>query len=155
MAHEKIKAVIVFLTIFIIVGGISWALVSAQQSALDTEEIDQSNNMPKLRLHEDVRDLSMSYIKDSHPETTQHMVNIDWTGGKQEIEQTDTETYSYTSDDWKVTINYPITPNPTYEITINYSITPEPGTILIPYAISWSGVCTNWVITETSYTFAQ
>ena len=38
MAHKKFKAVIVF-DDFIIVGGISWALVSAQQSCTDTEEM--------------------------------------------------------------------------------------------------------------------
>jgi len=158
MAHEKIKAVIVLMAVFAIVGGISWALVSAQQGVQETDQTDQTGppqTMPKLTIREDIRDAAMTYIKDNHPEAAQFMNDLTWAGGKQETGLLGAETYVYLSGDWQVTISYPVIPNPTYEITINYSATPEAGTVSIPYAIAWSGTCTNWAITETCYTFAQ
>jgi len=158
MAHEKIKAIIVFMAVFAIVGGVSWALVSAQQGAQETDQTDQTGppqTMPKLTIREDIRDAAMSYVRDNHPETAQFISSLAWTGGKQETGLLGAETYVYTSGDWQVTINYPVIPNPTYEITIHYSATPEADTVSIPFAIEWGGTCTNWAITETSYTFAQ
>ena len=67
MAHEKIKSLIVFVTIFAIVGGISWALVNAQQAS---QEQGPPQAMPKLRLHEDIRDAALNHVKDNHPETS-------------------------------------------------------------------------------------
>jgi len=158
MAYEKIKAIIVFTAIFAIVGGISWALVSAQQGAQESDQTGQINPpqaMPKLTIRENVCDVVIAYIKDNHPETDQFMDNLAWSGEQQETDLLGTETYVYVSHDWQVTISYPVTPNPTYKVTVNYSLTPEPGTISIPFAITWSGTCTNWEINETSYIFAQ
>jgi hypothetical protein len=159
MAHEKVKATVVFMAIIAIVGGISWALVSAQQGAQESDQTDQTNpppqTMPKLTIREDICDAAMTYIKDNHPETAQFMSNLAWTENKQETGLLGAETYIYVSGDWQVTINYPVIPNPTYEVTVNYSLTPESGTVSIPFAIAWSGTVTDWQVTETSYTFAQ
>ena len=79
MAHEKIKSLIVFVAIFAIVGGISWALVNAQQAS---QEEGPPQIMPKLRLQEDIRDAALNYVKDNHPETAQFTNDLSWTGGR-------------------------------------------------------------------------
>jgi hypothetical protein len=152
MAHEKIKSLIVFVTVFAIVGGISWALVNAQQSS---QEEGPPQVMPKLRLQEDIREVALAYIKENHPETSQFTNNLSWTGGKQETGLLGGETYIYNANGWQVTIQYPVIPNPVYEITVNYSVSAETGSISIPYAIAWNGNFGNGAITETNYTFAQ
>ena len=154
MAHEKIKAIIVFIAVFAIVGGVSWALASTQPAAQDTEETAlPPDTMPKLTIHEDIRTAAMTYIKENHPESSQFMNNLEWTGGRTTTEGlVGAETYTFTSNNgWNITIHYPVIPNPTYEVTANYASTG----IGIPYAIAWSGTCTNWAIAESSYNFAQ
>jgi hypothetical protein len=71
MAHEKIKAAILFITILSIASGVSWALVNAQQSS--QHKHDQPQTMPKLMLHEQIRDASIAYIGSNHTETFQLM----------------------------------------------------------------------------------
>ncbi len=152
MPHEKVKSLIVFMAIFAIVGGISWALVNAQQSS-NNEDSPQA--MPKLRLQENLRDAALAYIVNNHPETAQFTNNISWTGGKQETGLLGSETYIHGGKGWQVTIQYPVIPNPVYEITANYNTPTESGTISIPYAIIWTGVFEDGTTSETSYTFAQ
>ncbi len=131
MAQEKIKSLIVFVTIFAIVGGISWALVNAQQAS---QEEGPPQVMPKLRLHEDIREVALTYIKDNHPETAQFTNNLSWKGGRTTPEGiVGAETYTYNANGWQVTIQYPVIPNPVYEITVNYNVPNEAGIISIPY----------------------
>ena len=153
MAHEKIKSLIVFVTIFAIVGGISWALVNAQQVS---QEEGPPQAMPRLRLHEDIREAVLTYIKDNHPETAQFTNDLSWTGGRTTPEGiVGAETYTYNSNGWQVTIQYPVIPNPVYDITVNYNVPAETGSISIPYSITWTGNFRNGAITETNYMFAQ
>jgi hypothetical protein len=153
MAHEKIKSLIVFVAIFAIVGGISWTLVNAHQSS--QEEVPPQI-MPKLKLHEDIRDAALNYVKDNHPETAQFTNDLSWIGGRTTPEGiVGAETYTYNANGWQVTIQYPVVPNPVYEITVNYNAPAETGIISIPYAITWTGNFGNGAITETNYTFAQ
>ena len=79
MAHEKIRAAVVFVTIFAIVGGVSWALVNAQQTP---NQPDQPQTMPKLTIHEQIRDAATAYVARNHQETAKFMNNLSWTGGK-------------------------------------------------------------------------
>jgi len=152
MAHEKIKSLIVFAAIFAIIGGISWALVNAQQTS---QEDDLPQAMPKLRLFEDIRETALTYLKDTHPEAKQFTNDLTWTGGKQETGLLGSEIYIFSADGWQVTIQYPVVPNPTYDININYNIPTSSGTVSIPYAIAWTGTFTDGTITEMSYMLTQ
>ena len=109
MAHEKLKAAIVFVTILAIVGGVSWALVNARQTP---QQPDQPQTMPKLMIHEQIRDAAIAYVGSNHPETEQFMNNMSWIGGREDTKLLGAETYSYQSQGWNVTISYPIVANP-------------------------------------------
>ena len=155
LAHEKVKAVIVFLTIFAVVGGVSWALVSAQQIPTQTQEQpDQPQVMPKSTLHEDIRDAVMAYIGANHPEAQQLMGDLNWTGGRATPENLlGAETYAFQSQGWNLTLHYPVIPNPVSDITVDYSS--ASGAMGIPYRVIWGGIWENGCITEISYCFAQ
>jgi hypothetical protein len=142
LVHKKLSAALTFIVVVAIVGGISWALLS-------------SNAPPELSIQEQVCDDAMTYIKTSHPETAQFMNNLTWTGGRTTPENIlGAETYTYISQDWNVTIHYPVIANPTYAITADYSAAAAGG-VSIPYRVMWQGTWKNGNITETSYTFAQ
>jgi hypothetical protein len=101
-----------------------------------------------------LRDAVIQHIERNHPETIQFLLDLpDWTGGKVEPKLLGAETYTYKNHGWKVTIQYPIVPQPLYIITANYYV-PSDG-ISIPYAVYWQGTYSNGVLTETDYSFAQ
>ena len=151
MAHEKIRAAIVFVTIFAIVGGVSWALVNAQQTP---NQPDQTQTMPKLTIHEQIRDTAITYVARNHPETAQFMNNLSWTGGRQDTKFLGAETYIYQAQGWNVTIHYPVVANPIYSITAEYSASASGG-VGIPYRVTWEGTWQNGTITETSFLLVQ
>jgi len=94
----------------------------------------------------------MYYVESNHPETSQFMTNLVWTGGRSTPSNlVGSETYMYYSQGWNVTINYPVYPNPIYKIVADYSA----NSIVIPYRIIWKGTWQNEVINETSYIFTQ
>ena len=158
MAREKIKATILLLAVFAIVGGISWALVNGQQvpAQEDNGTNDQSpQTMPKLTLFEDIRDAAMDFIKTNHTDAAQFINNLAWIGGKIETNLLGGEKYVYQSQGWKVTITFPVIPNPVYSINAEYSARSEPGSIGIPYHVTWEGTWQNGVVAETNYVFAQ
>ena len=152
MAHKKLISLAVMITIFASVGGITWALVNAQQTNTNNPELPPAN-MPKLTIHENIRDAAMVYVNQQHPETAQFTANISWSGGKQETKLLGAETYQYQGNGWKVTIQYPVVANPIYKITADYSTTSD--SIGIPYRITWQGNWESGSITETAYSFAQ
>jgi hypothetical protein len=142
LANRKLSAVLTFIVIVAIVGGISWALIS-------------SSAAPELSVQKQIRDNAMTYIKTNHTETAQFMNNLAWTGGRTTPDGiVGAETYTYLSQGWNVTITYPVIPNPTYTITADYSATSSGGAS-IPYRVMWQGTWENGTITETSYDFAQ
>lgn len=101
-----------------------------------------------------VRDDTIAYIQDSHPEAEAYITELSWTGGRTETGLLGAEKYVYTtltsalgSAGWTVTINYSVVPNPTYTITANYTQTGVQN----PVIITWSGTWQNGTITETSY----
>ncbi len=139
----------VFVTIFGIVGGVSWAPVNAQQTA---QQEDGPNPVPKLMIQEQVRDAVMAFIGSSHEATLQFMSDLTWTGGREETSLLGAETCAYQSGGWNVTIKYPVVPNPTYNITVEYSTASnEPS---IPYHIAWQGTWQDGCVTEASFVFA-
>ncbi len=107
---------------------------------------------PELTIPEKILNSIMYYIEVNHPETTQFMKNLIWTGGRVTPQNiVGAETFMYYSQGWNVTINYPVIPNAIYNIVADYSTT----SIGIPYRIIWQGTWQNEVINEKSYVFAQ
>jgi hypothetical protein len=101
-----------------------------------------------------VRDETMNYIECYHPETTEYMQNLNWTGGRVETGFVGSENYEYTtltdalgSSGWTVTISYPVVLDPLYTLTVNYTQTGVQN----PIEICWNGTWQNGTITETSY----
>jgi hypothetical protein len=152
MAHEKVKAVIVFITIFAVVGGVSWVVVNAQQ--IPKQEQNQPETMPESTLHENIRDAVMAYIGANHSEALQFMSDLNWTGGRTTPPNLlGAETYTYQAGGWNVTIHYPVVVDPIYSISVDYSTTS--GAIGIPYHLLWEGTWQAGCVTEASYVFAQ
>ncbi len=153
LAHEKVRAVIVFLTVFAVVGGVSWALVNAQQIPQNQEQ-NQPQTTPEVTLQEDIRNKVMTYIGASHSDTLQFMSDLNWTGGRVTPENLlGAETYTYQAQGWTVTIHYPVVLDPVYEVTVDYST--ASGAIGIPYHITWEGTWQAGCVTEVSYVFVQ
>ena len=143
LSQKKLLAAIAIVVVLVVVIGVSWVLTRPQQppEALSTQE--------------QARDDAMAYIKNSHTETAQFMTDLAWTGGRATPDGIlGAETYTYVSQGWKVTIQYPVIADPTYTITANYSAT-STGNVTIPYAVMWQGSWENGTITETNYDFAQ
>ncbi|MDD3791642.1 MAG: hypothetical protein PHY74_00755 [Candidatus Bathyarchaeota archaeon] len=100
---------------------------------------------------EQIRDLTMNYLKIYHNETSTYIQNIVWTGGRVTPEGlTGSETYNYQGSGWNVTIQYPVVLNPTYTLTANYTPVDAHSTEPI---IEWSGTLSNGVIVETEFRF--
>ena len=152
MAHEKIRAALLFATILAIVGSISWAIANAAQTQANTQGPE---TMPKLAIQEYIRDAAVTYIKANHADATEFLNNLFWTGGRQDTKLLGAETYTWQSQGWSITIHYPVVAQPTYKITADYSPQQTPESMGIPYRIVWEGTWRNDSLTETSYTFAQ
>ena len=87
MANRKLSAVLTFIVVVAIVGGVSWVLIS-------------SNAAPELSIQEQVRDDAMTFIKTNHTETAQFMNNLAWTGGRTTPQGIlGAETYRYLAKD--------------------------------------------------------
>ncbi len=151
MKHPKLVSLAVMLIVFSSVAGVCWALSTTHEP---NEQPDSP--MPQLRLHEQIRDAAMEYVRASHPETAQFMDNFSWAGGRVTPENLlGAETYTYHSQGWNVTIHYGVVANPIYSITADYSAQASPDEYGIPYRILWEGTWKNGCIIETSYCFAQ
>ena len=108
---------------------------------------------PELTTQEQIRDSVLSYIKTQHSQTAPYMQDFMWTGGMMPTGMmVGSSTYSYLSNGWNVTMQYPITLNPRYTITANYT---SPISEIYPprNMIMWSGTWQKGTITETSYSF--
>lgn len=112
------------------------------------------SSAPQLSTQEQIRNSIMTYIKTNHNETAQFMESFNWTGGKvtPETPLVGSETYTYLSTGWNVTMKYPVVLNPIFTVTANYS---EPAGIVGFSSVGWQGTWQNGTITETGYTFAQ
>ncbi len=151
MAHEKIRAALLFMAIMAIAGGISYAIANATLTQANPHETESAS---RFDLQGFIRDQAATYIRTNHIETAQFLANLSWTGGKQNKELLGAETYTYQNQGWNVTIKYPVVSTPVYNITFDYTVN-STGTIGIPVRIIWEGQFQNDNITETSYSFAQ
>ena len=121
--------------------------VSPTASPSTTPEESPSSS-PAPLTQEQIRDAAMDYIKTYHSKTSEFMADLSWTGGRVTPEGlVGAETYTYTSSNWTVTIQYPVVLDPLYTIIANYSAT--------DIWISWEGTCENRTLKETNYTFSD
>jgi hypothetical protein len=111
-----------------------------------------STPTPELTEQEQARNDAIAYIKSNHTETDQFFPStLTWEGGKTTAEGlVGSETYSYTSSGWNVTLHYPVVPNPQYTITVTYT---DPSSTDASNWISWEGTWQSGDITETSYLY--
>ena len=108
---------------------------------------------PQLTTQEQIRDSVINYIKKQHSQTAPYMQDFMWTGGiMQSGMMVGASAYSYQSNGWNVTMQYPITLNPKYIITADY-VSPISEMFPPRNMIMWSGTWQNGTITETSYSF--
>lgn len=110
--------------------------------------LPQENNQsqtPPVEL-DAIRDQAMTYVAANYTQTLPMMSAFHWTGSRDESGMLGAETYTYTGNDWKVTIEYPVVPNPDYNLDIRYN----GGD-----GFSWKGTCIDGVITETSSTLPK
>ncbi len=111
--------------------------------------LNQNNAHPNPSV-EQVRDMTMAYIKAHHNETAQYMPSFSWTGGDiTPYGLVGYTTWLYQSTGWNVTIGYPVVPNPIYSVTATYTSQVAPGEVIV----SWQGSMQNGIITETAYNF--
>jgi hypothetical protein len=109
---------------------------------------------PEFTIQEQIRDSVISYIRTQHSQTAPYMQNFMWTGGMMSPGMmVGASTYSYQSNGWNVTMQYPITLNPMYTITVNYT-SPVSEVFPAQNMIMWSGTWQNSTITETGYSFS-
>ncbi|MCL4429597.1 MAG: hypothetical protein M1167_02475 [Chloroflexi bacterium] len=118
------------------------------------EMINQTINVPldqTLSTQEQVRDITMAYIKAYHTQTGQYMQGFMWSGGRMTaMGMMGSETYSYQSSGWNMTMQYPVVPNPIYTITAQYTSTGmHSGNALV----TWQGTMQNGTVTETDYKY--
>ena len=137
MRYPKLMSIAVMLVVFGSVGGIAWAIVSSH---------GLTNSPGPAKVSDDV----MHFMAANHPETSQFITNLSWTGGRQE-NSVGAETYVFESEGWRVVISYPVIPNAAHTVAAEYHATG----VTIPYAIAWHGSWTNGAVTEVNYTFAQ
>ena len=83
---------------------------------------ETSYNNTMLPIQEQVRNNVMAYLKNNHEETAQYMQNFN--GQEENVTPSGlvgSSTYSYLSQGWNVTMQYPVVPNPIYIIIANYT----------------------------------
>ncbi len=135
------KAVIiaaVIVLIVVIAGG-----VFAYTYLNQTPSNDQNGDQTQTLSLDNIRDQAMTYIAANHTQSLPLMTSFHWTGSRDTSGVLGAETYQYTGNDWKVIVEYPVVPNPTYTVTAQYTA---------GGGFSWTGTCINGVIAETSCT---
>jgi len=117
------------------------------------QSLNHNNAHPNPSV-EQVRDMTMAYIKAHHNETAQYMQSFSWTGGNiTPMGLVGGQWYSYQSDGWNVTIQYPVALPPgsitTYSVTANYASQVAPREVIV----SWQGTVQNGIVTQTFYKY--
>ena len=80
-------------------------------------------NAPEVYItQEQIRDLTMMYLRIYHNETSAYMHGMSWTGGREDMGMmVGSDKYNYQSNGWNVTMQNPVVPNPPYTITAVYT----------------------------------
>jgi hypothetical protein len=112
------------------------------------KETSKTINVPieqTISTQEQMRDITMAYIKAYHTKTAQYMHGLMWSGGRMNTGMmVGSDTYSYQSSGWNVTIQNPVVLNPIYAILAQMHSNGE-------LKVSWQGTLQNGTMTETSY----
>ena len=116
-----------------------------------TQTSSSDTGAQTMLTQEQIRDLTMQYLMAYHNQTTQYMHGLSWTGGHMNMGMmVGSETYSYQSSGWNVTMQYPVVPTPIYTITAEYTPMEMHST---DYMVTWQGTLQNGTITQTNYTY--
>jgi hypothetical protein len=106
---------------------------------------------PTPTTQEQIRNSILSYISTHHAETQRYMPSSPWIGGRVETGVLGSEAYNWQSQNWNVTLTYPVTLTPVYSLTVTLGFNPISESL--EAAIAWKGTWQGGTITETSYTF--
>jgi len=127
-------------------GGFTWAGTCINGVIAQTSSTLADNT---TLTQEQIRDLTLQYLNAYHNQTSQYMHDLSWTGGRMNMGMmVGSETYSYQSTGWNVTMQYPVVPNPIYTITAQYMPMGMHSAIM-----TWDGTLQSGRIAETSYTY--
>lgn len=111
-------------------------------------ETSKSLNIPTvtLTLQEQVRDIAVLFIQAYHNQTISYLPeSFTWSGGRITPEMlVGSETYSYQSSGWIVSMQYPVVPNAIYSINATYTS----GNKVV---VSWQGTLQSGVVIETAF----
>jgi hypothetical protein len=132
---------------------ISWDGTWQNGTITETSYLSNINDVAPPE-QKQVRDDVMNYIKAVHVETSQFMLDLNWTGGKIETGLVGGVQYVYTTTHgqtggawWNVEINNAVIPNPTYTVNVNYT---ETG-VQTPNNVTWTGTWQNGTMIQTDY----
>jgi hypothetical protein len=133
---------------------VKWSGTYQNQSLTETTSYISVADLLVLSTQEQMRDITMAFVKVYHNETVPYMQDISsWTGGRTTPEGlAGGETYSYESTGWNVTIRYPVVLNPTYTVTANYT-SPISQVFPAQVIVSWQGTLQDGILNETAYNF--
>ncbi len=130
--------------------GFSW-MGTYQNGVLN--QTSSTINAATAVTQEQIRDLTMQYLKAYHNQTTTYMQNLVWSGGRMDMGMmVGSDKYSYQSSGWNVTIQSPVVPNPTYTITAQCSDFSSEGH-MTGMVVSWKGTLQDGIIIETAYSY--
>lgn len=123
-----------------------------QEGALSETSHEIINLNPEIALtQEHIRYLAIAYTKTFHNETSTLMPNLIWTGGRTTAEGlVGSETYTYQSSGWTVTIQYPVVLKPVYSVTVEYTTMELHESTA---TVTWKGTIENGIIRETAYSY--
>ncbi len=100
---------------------------------------------PTEDVAEQARDAAIMYISTNHTGVAPMLSDLNWTGGRVETGLVGSETHTWISGMWNITVTHPVVPDPTYTICANYNDATNQVTI------DWDGTYQNGVINETNY----
>jgi hypothetical protein len=113
-------------------------------------ETSSSINAPDVYItQEQMRDLTMMYLRIYHNGTSAYMHGMSWTGGREDMGMiVGSDKYNYQSNGWNFTMQNPVVPNPPYTITVVYMPSNMQSAMM-----TWEGTLQNGTITQTSYKY--
>jgi hypothetical protein len=113
-------------------------------------ETSSTINAPESYItQEQIRDLTMMYLRIYHNETSTYMHGMAWTGGRQDMGMmAGSDKYNYQGSGWNFTMQNPVVPNPTYTIKADYTPSNMHSAMM-----TWEGTLQNGTITQTSYKY--
>jgi hypothetical protein len=127
---------------------INWVGTYQNQTLRETNATMQG--VTSTRGQEQIRDLTMMYLKVYHNNTASYMQGMSWTGGRMDMgRMVGSDKYNYQSNGWNVTIQNPVVPNPPYTITSIYT-----PTNMHTAMMTWIGTLENGTITQTDYVYS-